>query len=496
MNTHKGWRLLAFFMIVPTFIACHDNNDLTKSIAEDADTQKIIAAGNLNVDDNGTRHTLYLKATGKPWVTRVGNRSDEDTLPWCKATTNNGDNNTTIDITIEANTSILPRNTTLQISNGKQVISIKVHQEARKQMIPQRQHIDITSNEGDAFIIMETNVMPKPEIPENVSWLKYIDFQVLETRAIDQSPKIMAFHFKAERNEDWGRMATIEFSADGASGVVVNIHQDCRPLKTEETLHIDGPGMLGVMLGNNATNWANMQSLTLSGKLNSADMQALRTLLCPTVEYTVTNAQGTSSLATSVNLNVIHLDMKDCSIVDWPGKYNEPGIKAGLDSYSNSGPNRFGDGVFNIKHAPLASITLPDNLESMGGWAFYYNEHLTRIEIPASVRHIGPYAFFNCQQLTQVVIPNDSQLETLGANCFSTEKRIEELYFPASLQFTKGSSVMGIFRAEEIHVKWPVPPAIRPYGVNNTTIVYVPSGSGDAYRQAEGWGHAKEIIEE
>jgi hypothetical protein len=65
------------------------------------------------------------------------------------------------------------------------------------------------------------------------------------------------------------------------------------------------------------------------------------------------------------------------------------------------------------------SVTLPENLVSIGTNAFQYSR-LTSINIPAKVTSIGQYAFANVAGLESVTIGKDSQLTEIGANAFAS----------------------------------------------------------------------------
>ena len=54
----------------------------------------------------------------------------------------------------------------------------------------------------------------------------------------------------------------------------------------------------------------------------------------------------------------------------------------------------------------IKDLTIPDNITSIGNFAFYYCSGLTSVTIPNSVTSIGEHAFSNCSGLTSVTIPN------------------------------------------------------------------------------------------
>jgi|GEM_PF-714825 len=64
----------------------------------------------------------------------------------------------------------------------------------------------------------------------------------------------------------------------------------------------------------------------------------------------------------------------------------------------------------------LTSITIPNGVTSIGNYVFYNCSSLTSITIPNSVTSIGNYAFYNCQGLTSITIPNS--VTSIGNNAF------------------------------------------------------------------------------
>ena len=59
-----------------------------------------------------------------------------------------------------------------------------------------------------------------------------------------------------------------------------------------------------------------------------------------------------------------------------------------------------------LAYSKLTSITIPENITSIGRCAFSGCDGLTNITIPDSVTSIGSAAFENCSGLTSIVIPD------------------------------------------------------------------------------------------
>ncbi|MBM6991869.1 MAG: leucine-rich repeat domain-containing protein [Prevotella sp.] len=420
---------------------------------------------------------------------------DDSGQSWCEVNAIQDDACCNVSIKVSPSREMTWRTALVELTNGNHVYHISIRQRYAQQMRPSADYVQVNADSTTASIFVKTNVKPTISIPISATWLRLESIDV-ETLTIDQTITTMVYRFSLDRNRGLGRAVKVIFSGEDAQPVSVTIHQNPQTLRSEESINVDEPGMLGTLLGGNALEWANINTLHLTGQLNDADMQALRTLISPTVRYSMVNATGNVTVAFSVNLNLQHLDMGECQLVTGDGGLIIPSINANLDSYSNNGKNHLGDGAFKVTRTKLQSIILPETLESIGGWAFYYCESLEKLDIPASVTHIGPYAFSNCLSLSQINIPTHSLLKTIGTYAFSTGSRLTEMCFPASLQLDEFKSFQGNFSAVNIHVGWTVPPTLTRLGLQSTTTLYVPKGCGEAYRQAAGWNRAGKIVEE
>ena len=99
------------------------------------------------------------------------------------------------------------------------------------------------------------------------------------------------------------------------------------------------------------------------------------------------------------------------------------------------------------------NTVIPNSVTSIGGYAFYYCSDLTSVTIPNSVTSIGNYAFSGCSGLTDIYTYIDNPANvTLGYDVFTS-----------------------------------VPVA--------TCILHVPSGTIDAYHEANQWNAFINIVE-
>ena len=77
----------------------------------------------------------------------------------------------------------------------------------------------------------------------------------------------------------------------------------------------------------------------------------------------------------------------------------------------------------------ITSITIPNGVTSIGGYAFNGCSALTNVTLPNSVTSIGEYAFSTCLNLLSLTVKSTSP-PTLGASAFLTTPSAV-IYVPA-----------------------------------------------------------------
>ena len=63
------------------------------------------------------------------------------------------------------------------------------------------------------------------------------------------------------------------------------------------------------------------------------------------------------------------------------------------------------------------AYSVPDNVTSIGNYAFYYNNKLEAIVLPNSLTNIGDYSFYYCNNLYECQLP--TSIKTIGSHAFS-----------------------------------------------------------------------------
>ena len=151
----------------------------------------------------------------------------------------------------------------------------------------------------------------------------------------------------------------------------------------------------------------------------------------------------------------------------------------------------------------LTSITIPDSVTSIGDYAFSGCTSLTSITIPDSVTSIGDYAFASCTSLASITIPDS--VTSIGGSTFFNCKLLKSITIPDSVTKIGGYVFRDCSSLKSVDCKPSTPPtggermftyysnaSYHPIGCK----IYVPIGSGTAYKTAQYWSDYKSYIKE
>lgn len=142
----------------------------------------------------------------------------------------------------------------------------------------------------------------------------------------------------------------------------------------------------------------------------------------------------------------------------------------------------------------LTAITIPEALTSIGNNAFEDCSSLSAIIIPEGVTLIATNIFNGCSSLTAITIPKS--VRSIGGKAFCVCSSLAAITIPESVTSIREMAFFGCSSLTAITSRTATPPTIGSYTfseVDKSIPVYVPAGSVEAYKAAEGWSEFTNI---
>lgn len=140
------------------------------------------------------------------------------------------------------------------------------------------------------------------------------------------------------------------------------------------------------------------------------------------------------------------------------------------------------------KGCGLMEYTIPEVVDSVGGYAFSGCSNLTNISIPKSVTSIGDGAFYGCSSLASVTIPEG--VTSIGKQafhgCLSLESVSCKPTIPPHAHYSCEHSLGG---CNDCDLLWSAF-----YNYSEEFGIYVPAGSVNEYKTARGWKYYEDYI--
>ncbi|MDR2408243.1 MAG: leucine-rich repeat domain-containing protein [Bacteroidales bacterium] len=171
---------------------------------------------------------------------------------------------------------------------------------------------------------------------------------------------------------------------------------------------------------------------------------------------------------------------------------------SGLTSVSiGNSVTSIGDGAFD-SCSGLTTISIPNSVTSIRRNTFCECSGLTSVSIGNSVSFIGDSAFEYCNSLMSIAIPNS--VMSIGTHAFWCCEDLTSITIGNSVTNIGKWAFCGCSGLTKIYVKTKNPPLLDCFtftnDVDKSIPVYVPAGSVDNYREADGWNEFTNIIEE
>ena len=150
------------------------------------------------------------------------------------------------------------------------------------------------------------------------------------------------------------------------------------------------------------------------------------------------------------------------------------------------------DAFFHFEN--LSGVTLPNSLIEIGEEAFYACSVLYSVVIPNNVTSIGRLAFCSCG-LRDVTFGNS--VTTIEANAFVRCEKLRTVTLPSSVTSLGDGAFSHCHVLGTVTCKATIPPTMgnAVFGDDRwLTSIYVPSGSVNAYKAADGWKDYASLI--
>lgn len=212
------------------------------------------------------------------------------------------------------------------------------------------------------------------------------------------------------------------------------------------------------------------------------------TVSCSSSEDTITSAQTRSGLtdsqATGSTQNVknpISVIFGDCcSIIDYGVCLSWKWLSS--VTISNN-VTSIGQSAF-AGCSSLTNLTIGNGFTSIGNYAFQSCSGLTSFTIPSSVESIGNLAFYRCTSFTSIDIPDN--VTSIGNSVLQSCSSLSSCTIGSGVTSIGSNAFSFCTSLSSITVNATTPPTLGKNAFNNTNDcpIYVPIGSVSAYQSA------------
>ena len=145
----------------------------------------------------------------------------------------------------------------------------------------------------------------------------------------------------------------------------------------------------------------------------------------------------------------------------------------------------------------LVGIDLPESLTGMGYNTFDGCTSLQSIVVPSGVTEIGSSMFYGCTALEEVTLHDG--VTSIDSDAFYGCTSLRSIVLPAAMQRVGMRAFEGCSLAD-VHCLALVPPMAFydtfDAATYENTMLHVPAGTADAYREADGWKEFQNIADD
>lgn len=159
-----------------------------------------------------------------------------------------------------------------------------------------------------------------------------------------------------------------------------------------------------------------------------------------------------------------------------------------------SGVTSIGDNAFKGFYK-ISEINLAEGLQSIGDNALS-GAVIDTIALPATINNIGDYAFHNCRMLCAIALPEN--VSSIGKGTFKGCENLEKVVLNKNLSTIKEEAFDSCTVLQNVYCSATTPPVANESLFDflpDNAILFILSGSGSAYRAANGWSRFSKIIE-